>query len=581
MKDIKYSEILRLNKEFTFDESVRPIEIRVLSNVSVQQSKEIFEFTLRSESIPANVYYGDYDNIIQDSLKYQTSNVVIIFWEICNISDGFEYSSYLLDEDYINKLIERTKQNIDLVFQNLKATSLVLFNRFSALLFSYPTIQSNNLKLIADQLNQYLEEKATSTIKIIDIDKVIAQAGVERSLNLRFYFSSKALYSIDFFKTYAQFVKPYILAANGKAKKALIFDCDNTLWGGIVGEDGIDGIEMSVKTKNGKIFNQVQSIALALNQKGILLGLCSKNNVKDVDEVLNNHPDILIKNEYITIKKVNWNDKITNLREIASELNIGLDSIVFVDDSSFEVNLVKERLPEIKIIQVPEKLYEYPITLLKHFDLFYNLSYSREDKQKTKLYKQQSLREVEKKSFANIDDYLVSLELCLTVFKNDPSLIARLSQMTQKTNQFNLTTKRYTETEISNFIYHPTHDVFGISVKDKFGDNGVTGLCILNLDKDTYSVTFDVFLMSCRIIGRKIEYAFMDHLVSYLKENNVKTASASYIPTKKNGQVSDFYANCFFNEKLSIDGSKNYVLNINEYKPHNIDYIKIEYGEVN
>jgi len=579
MRNIKYSDILEFNKNFTNSIESNTYNIAVLSNITVNQIKEICEYSLRTESINADVKIGDYDNIVQDSLKYNRSNLVIIFYELCNIIDGLQFKIELFDFKKFNEILEKTKLAIDLVFKNLEKTSLVLFNKFTFLQFSNLNIEKNNLEKLADQLNQYLEDKTQANVKLVDLGKVIASVGVEKSLDLRYYYSSKALYTIDFFRTYAGYVKPYILSANGRAKKALIFDCDNTLWKGILGEDGFDNIEMSPRTKDGAIFSEIQSIALALNKQGILIGLCSKNNPKDIDEVINSHPDMKLREEHITINKSNWLDKVTNLRQIAKELNIGLDSLVFVDDSSFEVNLIKEQLPEITVLQVPERLHEYPKMLRENIGLFYNLSFTKEDKKKIKMYKQQIYRESAKKRFSDIEEYLASLELKLTIFEDNESIIPRMSQMSQKTNQFNLTTKRYTEVDIRNFVISDDSKVFSFSVSDKFGDSGVTGLCIIYFDKKNQTANIDTFLMSCRIIGRNIEYVFMDYLVNFFKNIKIKNVIAKYIKTYKNEQVKEFYDKCSFSLIKSNNGIKDYELFVDEYKPKKIKYIEVNNGK--
>jgi FkbH-like protein len=395
---------------------------------------------------------------------------------------------------------------------------------------------------------------------------------------MRYYYSSKALYTIDFFKAYAEYVKPFIISANGKAKKALIFDCDNTLWKGILGEDGFDNIEMSTHTKDGNIFAEIQSMALAINKQGILIGLCSKNNPGDVDEVIQSHPDMQLRDEHITINKSNWSNKVTNLKEIATELNIGLDSLVFVDDSSFEVNLISEQLPEITVLQVPERLYEYPKMLRGNLELFYNLSLTAEDQNKIKMYKQQVKRESIKKEFTDIEDYLASLELKMTIFEDDESIIPRMSQMTQKTNQFNLTTKRYTEGDVRNFIDDLDSNVYAFSVADKFGDSGVTGLCIVSANSKNESAEIDTLLMSCRIIGRNIEYAFMDHVIGKTKEKKISVMKAKYIKTRKNEQVKEFYDKCSFDLVDQNESVREYSLETKNYETKNLNYIEVING---
>ena len=564
IKNLKYFEILKINTKLGSNMNSNSYNISVLSNITINQIKEILEYVLRNENINANVRIGDYDNIVQDSIKYENSNVVIIFWELCNIIDGLQYKIELFSDEQFKAMLKKIKSEIDLVLKNLNKTSIVLFNKFTSLQFSNSNIRKNNLEKLADQLNQDLEGKIQANVKLVALEKVIASVRVEKSLDLRYYYSSKALYTIEFFKTYTEYIKPFIMSANGKSKKALIFDCDNTLWKGILGEDGFDKIEMSPRTKDGSIFSEIQSIALSLNKQGILIGLCSKNNPKDIDEVINSHPDMKLREEHITINKSNWLDKITNFRQIAKELNIGLDSLVFIDDSSFEVNLIKEQLPEITVLQVPERLHEYPKMLRENTGLFYNFSLTEEDKKKIGMYKQYVEHENVKKRFTNIDDYLASLELKMTIYEDDETIISRMSQMSQKTNQFNLTTKRYTEADIRNFVISDDSKVFSFSISDKFGDSGITGLCIINFDKKNQTANIDTFLMSCRIIGRNIEYAFMEYLIDYLKYNKIENVTAKYISTHKNEQVKDFYDKCSFFLIKSNTGLREYEFVVGE-----------------
>jgi len=572
MNNLKYSEILRLNKELE-DNDAESYNISFFSNVVVHQVKEITECLLRNNKINANVSIGDYDNIVQDSNKKLDAKAIIIFWELGNLLDGFNYKIDLIHDNKITEIENKIKSEIKFVIKNLELCPILLINKFSSLFFSKLSIKNNKLDKLADRLNLFLEDLSQINMKLINLDKIIADIGIDKSFNSRDYYSSKAPYTVNFFKKYAQAIKPLIMSANGKSKKVLIFDCDNTLWKGILGEDGIGGIELSADTKNGLIFQEIQSIALSLSQQGVILGLCSKNNLEDVDEVLMNFPDMILQDKHITIKEINWSDKVTNLRKISKKLNIGLDSFVFIDDSSFEINLVKEQLPEIKVFQVPELLHEYPQMLRDNLGLFYNLSATQEDYDKTKIYREQIKREEIKDNFSSIQDYLISLELKVTIFKNELSLVSRMAQMTQKTNQFNLATKRYTETEIKNIVLSPTADIFAFSAKDKYGDSGVTGLCIVNINNQ--NALIDTFLMSCRVIGRNIEFFFMDYIVKSLINKNVITIKSIYNNTMKNKQVEEFYDNCSFDIMNRSKLSKHYILEISKYKQHKKKYIEL------
>jgi len=580
MRNIKYSQILRLNNELAGSLESEDYNVAVLSNISIHQIKEICEFSLRTEGLNATVKAGDYDNIVQDSIRCNYCNLVIVFWELCNVIDGMQYKIELYNDSQFDSIIEKVKSEIDLVIKNFQGVSLVLFNKFTSLQFSNSNIRKSKFEELKEQLNLYLEDKLPVNVKLVEIEKVIADVGVKKSIDLRNFYFSKALYTVEFFKAYIDYIRPFIMSANGKAKKALIFDCDNTLWKGILGEDGFDGIEMSAKTRDGMVFSEVQGIALHLNKQGILIGLCSKNNPGDVAEVIKTHPDMQLREEHIAINKSNWSEKVTNLREIAWNLNIGLDSLVYIDDSSFEVNFIKEYLPDVTVLQVPERLYEYPEMLRNNIELFYNLSLSVEDKERAKMYRQQSMREETKRTFADIEDYLASLDLKITIYKDDVSVIPRMSQMSQKTNQFNLTTKRYTDSDINKFIACEDSTVFSFSVADKFGDNGMVGMCIINIDNKTRTVDIETFLMSCRIIGRNIEYAFMDYLMNFLSNNSrINNVTAKYIKTPKNQLVKEFYDKCSLILTESKGFVSNYTLCLKEYNPKNLDYIKVVNGK--
>ena len=580
MENLTYTEILKLNSQLKLSNNkYEAYKVAIISNTTVNQFKEILEYSLKINDIHTEVQIGDYDNIIQDSLKFNKSNAVLVFWEVSNLIEGLQHEIELFDDNKLNDLLNKLELEIALVFENLKNTSLVIFNYFSSIAFTYSNIQSNNLCWLTSKLNEYLENNSPKNFKLIDLERIISKIGIDRSIDYRFFYSSKSLYKIEFCKVYIEHIKQLLLSSNGKAKKALIFDCDNTLWKGILGEDGFDGIDMSAFTKNGKIFREIQNIALSLNKKGILLGICSKNNKSDVDQVISDHKDMLLSDDILTVKKVNWIDKATNLREISQELNIGLDSLVFVDDSSFEVNLIKEQLPEITVLQVPTRLYDYPKLLRDNLGLFLNLSYTQEDQNKREMYKKQVIRESSKSEFNTIDDYLSSLELEISIYIDDKSIIPRMSQMSQKTNQFNLTNRRYTEKDIENFIDCSKTKVFAWSVSDKFGDNGITGLCVIKLELDNQNAEIETFLMSCRIIGRNIEFAIMDFLINYLIKSKVKSVFAKYIQTLKNMQVNKFYKKNSFRIINDNDKETHYNLILDLYRKHNINYIKLVNGK--
>jgi FkbH-like protein len=569
---MKYTEILAINTEL-FCENKQSYDILLLSNMITQQIKELLEFSLRSNKINAVVNLGNYNNIVQDSLDTKSANCVILFWEACNLIDAGQTRINLLNEADLAELVSNVKSQILLVFENLSLVPLVIFNKFSSLLFNSQNIKQNNFDYICEELNSFVSKTKPANVILVGTDKIIAQISVSASIDYRYFYTSKSIYTIEFYRAYSNYIAPIVFAVNGFSKKALLLDCDNTLWDGILGEDGFEGIKMSSLDKKGCVFSEIQAMAKELSNQGVLLCLCSKNNPDDVRDVLLKHPDMMLSIDQITLSKVNWNEKITNIQEAAKELNIGLDSFVFLDDSDFEVNFIRNSLPEVVTLQVPTNLYEYPAFLRQHANLFFKINSTAEDAIKAKMYQEQLTREAERVKHNNVDDYLNSLELAVTILINDRNNIPRISQLTQKTNQFNLTTQRYTETEISALIENQSVRVFSMSVVDKFGDYGLTALSIVNIEGGIARISD--FLMSCRILGRRLDFILFDYIVKTLRESGALKINSSYKATQRNSQVHNFYDSLGFTTIIENDICKEYELELETYfQPVNM-HIKV------
>lgn len=577
--EIKYSELLKLNKELKDGNSSEKYSIKILSNIIVNQLTQIVEYPLQKRGVNAIASCGNFDNIVQDSIQFNKSNCVLIFWELCNIVDGFQYKSNVLTESERSAIIEKTKSEIDYTLTNLISTPIVIINYFSTTVFNHQIIGRNNYDEICRELNNYLESKKTRNLVLFDIDKIFAKISVSSSVDFRNYYSSKILYTLDFFEVYSFMITPIITSLFGKSKKALIFDCDNTLWKGILGEDGESGIEMSGKSAKGVVFEEVQFMAKELASRGIIIGLNSKNNPEDVKKVIKDHESMSLEESDIVIEKVNWNDKVSNLQNIAKELNIGLDSIVFIDDSDFEINLVKECLQEVYTIQVPQNIYEYPSLFRKNIDLFYSILSTKDDVARVKSYKNQVVREQLKNSFGSINEYLESLNLEMIIYIDHKDLIERMAQLTQKTNQFNLTTKRYTFTQVEEFVKTNQYITFAFEVNDKFGKFGITGESFVSIEG--HEATIDTFLMSCRVLGRNIELKFLQELVLYLESKGITKIKSSYVKTQKNQQVEDFYERAGFTLTGDFGELKVYELNVKDHKKLAINYITLQHERKN
>ena len=575
---MKLTEVLKKNSELGHELTGDKLEIAVISNVTVNLLKPVVELELRKDGINAEVTIGDYDSIVQDSKRFAESKVVLIFWEVANFIDSIHTlgSSSPIPED----LIEKIENEMDFVFQNLSKTPLVMVNYFSTLIFEINPLKPSVLRIISDRLNNKLKKNKTKNTILIDLDLVIAKSGIDIAFDSRNFLSSKSIYSFDFYKTYVKMIKPAFGGVIGKTKKVLILDCDNTLWGGVLGEDGFDGIQMSDATIKGKFFREAQKLYLNLKNDGVLLALCSKNNQEDVERVIAEHPDFLLTNADIVAKKVNWANKASNIIELSNELNLGLDSFVFVDDSEFEIGLIQKELPQVKCFCVPKNISDYSGIVRELSSLFFTTGNTKEDALKTEMYKQEESRKDLAKQFNSIDQYLESLGLELSIVWGKDIPVPRVAQLTQKTNQFNLTTRRYTENDILNMLADGRYIIGAFSLADRYGDYGVTGLIILCNENSQAEVYVDTFLMSCRVIGRKVEFAFFNEVIKELQLRNVKCIKAEYIPTEKNRQVQDLYSSLGFSKGKVDHASSKFSMDISSLGiEYNVNFIKIVSNE--
>lgn len=575
MKELKYSEIVARNRELGGALAGADYRIALLSNVVMYQLGDLLEFQLRQNGINAQVTLGDYDNIVQDSQRFKGFDAVVIFWEIANLVDGLHAKADVLDSQKVSALVERVEGEIALVLENLKTVPLVLFNRFSPLIFVSDDLRPGPLTSIASRLNCVLEEHVSAGQFIVATDNILATVGLNDATDFRQFLSSKALYSVNFLKRYVEHIDPVFRAATGKVRKVLVLDCDNTLWGGILGEDGESQLHMSDATRQGRAFHEMQNLVKGLKQKGVLLALCSKNNPEDVDRVLASHPDMVLRDPDFVAKKVNWMDKATNISALAQELNLGLDSFVFLDDSEFELGLVEKELPQVRCFKVPTTLSDYPQLIRRISREFFTLSSTAEDATKTEMYRQEQERKKFTEKFLSIDDYLQSLGLHIRIAWDTSISVARAAQLSQKTNQFNLTTRRYTEADIGKMLADPTYLLSTLSVSDRFGDYGIVGLAIIQRDSTTPTATIDTLLMSCRVLGRNIETVFFDHLFQKLSASGIKKLYAEYIRTAKNDQVASFYDSLGFKSSDNQSDLRKYEIQISDYKSSSINYVEV------
>lgn len=376
---------------------------------------------------------------------------------------------------------------------------------------------------------------------LLDLDEVMAQIGRAQFFERRYWYSARFPFTAAAAMEFSRRIVAVAEVLKSRQAKVLVLDADNTLWGGIVGEDGVDGIALGPDYP-GNAYAEFQRRILDFQQRGFILALCSKNNAADVDQVLRDHPHQLLRDGHFAARRVNWLAKADNLISLAEELNLGLESFIFVDDSDHECAAVRHRLPEVEVIQVPSRAVDVPFCLDRVARLEV-LSLTAEDRAKTSLYAQERQRRemVSQVGAAGggAGDYLSRLQMEMRVSVDAPAHLARLSQLSRKTNQFNLTTRRYDEAQMRAFVEDERWLVLDFSLADVFGDSGIVGLAIWKLAAPQRA-ELDTFLMSCRVIGREAEAAFLHSAMRLLVERGVRHLVAEYLPTAKNSLVSHF-----------------------------------------
>lgn len=422
------------------------------------------------------------------------------------------------------------------------------------------------------QLNYELMELAARTpnLNICDIASIQNKLGRDMMFAPNIYISTEMVLSLDSLPFIAERVMNIVHAVNGHFKKCLIIDLDNTIWGGVIGDDGLEGIQLGHGLGIGKAFTEFQMWIKKLKQRGIIICVVSKNNEETAKEPFEKHPDMVLKLNDIAVFIANWETKVDNIRTIQNILNIGFDSMVFLDDNPFERQMVRENIPDITVPELPKDPGEY-LEFLYSQNLFETASYSLADKDRTKQYQIEAKRMSFSKTFTNEADFLKSLHMLSEVSGFTKFNTPRVAQLSQRSNQFNLRTIRYTEADVKAMADDSEIIDLSFTLEDKFGDNGLVAVVILKpTSKDTLFI--DTWLMSCRVLKRGLEDFVLNTIVERAKNAGYHKIIGEYIPTTKNKMVEQHYQNLGF-QKYEGGDSGLYELDVNSYQPH-ICYIK-------
>lgn len=552
----------------------KPISIYFLMNFTVHSIEPILQLYLKASGLQPDIVFGQYDTVMQEVLDtesiVQNKKIDIL---VCALWQDVSDAAFLNKLNDTESFIDELRHLFDLIQE--KTPSLVLINTFLLPFWPETGIASTHKKNTGDairQVNQFIRQYVkdhASRCFLMDWERYVQVLGEKDSMDYRYWYLYKSPFKKSFLSYYASDITRVARALNGFAKKCLILDCDNTLWGGIIGEDGLSGIKLDKHDYPGKVFYDFQQSVLALHARGVILALCSKNNEDDVLQVLDQHPASLLRREHFATVRINWADKADNILDLIKELNIGLDSCVFIDDSPTECERVRLALPAVTVLTVTEPLYTYPSLLLRE-GLFDTLSVNAEDAERNVKYQQEAKRQAVFKKAQTMADYLASLELVATIRSRHDQDGARVTQLTQKTNQFNLSTKRYTEQQIEHFYTDKDSAVFSLHVQDKFGDYGLTGVFIAKRVENRGII--DSFLLSCRILSRDLEYVFLEQCLKYLSKTwHITQWEAPYSATEKNGQIRGFLQKAGFS---ALDNHL-YHLETKKWEGYHVNHIHV------
>ena len=546
------AHMVSLIQSFRDHLSLIPCRLAILRSFTVEPVVPLVRAAAFVNGIDLNVQLGQFNGYVQEILDKDSSlysfapDIVILAVQTRDLAPELWGRYAELTAPDAEEVVDRVPADLDHWIKAIRShsnASLILhtlevphFPSQGILDCQSSSSQVAAIKKINDEIRRLAADH--TGVYILDYDALIARHGRARWHDERKWLTARMPIAADHLKNLAdewlRFIHPLI----GKTCKALVTDLDNTLWGGIIGEDGMEGISLGVEYP-GAAFQAVQRAMLDLYQRGILLAVCSKNNLADAMEALENHPGMLLKPEHFAACRINWNDKAVNLREIATELNIGVDSLAFLDDNPVERERIRSDLPEVTVLDLPDDPMEFA-RVLRQNPVFERLTLSDEDRERGRYYAGQRQRLELERSASSVEDFFRSLRQEIEISSVTPATLTRVAQLTQKTNQFNLTTRRYSEQQIAELAKNPAWGVYTVRVKDRLGDNGLVGVVIT---QDTEDLTdIDTFLLSCRVVGRTVETAILSFLIDQARRRRRTKLQGWFLPTKKNDLAKGFYA---------------------------------------
>jgi len=533
----------------------RTVRLALLSSCTIELLRAPLAASLSRSGVRADFWVGGFRQYRQailapESPLYEfTPHVVLMYLDGDDLFPEVTENPFALDvarrQQLVHSRLEEMAVLIAQLRERLPQATLVLNTVTLPPLNTLLGLEYNSAYGVRDVISGYnagLERLAQtdSSIVVVDVESLVAWLGFSRWRDPRLWYLARVRWSGEAAQALAARYAATIASRMGRMRKCLVVDLDNTLWGGVVGEEELAGLQLG-EEGIGRAYVEFQLELLNLYRKGILLAVCSKNDPADALAVIRSHPAMRLREEHFAAVRINWEDKATNLRAIAEVLNIGLESLVFVDDSPVERAWVRQALPEVYVPEWPGDPSDFRTALLElEATHFYKVTMTREDGDRGQLYRAQAQRRALGSVATSLEDFYRSLEMRITIGPADSLTIPRIAQLIQKTNQFNVTSRRYTEAEVSALATNPEYLVYRLELTDRFGSNGIVGVLILHHQTGgTWQV--DTFLLSCRVMGLAVEDAFLGFACQALDRHGARKLMGEYRPTAKNTPVAELY----------------------------------------
>ena len=578
---LDYSSLRALSKYLHSDKNPDSLRILVVGGSTISQLVELLEVFLAGAGIPAVICLGEYGSFRQELLA--PNNAIDEFRpQIVFIASGTRdvarRPSLTGDLSDVSSLLESEISDWERLWSraNERWGATIIQNTFEAMPYDplghFAARHPSSFNVWVSQLNASMTSRAPGYVVFHDLNQLILERGAKEWFDPRFYLEAKMPCGPECLVSYAHSVMSLIRGLAGKSKKVLVLDLDNTIWGGTVGDLGPGGIQLGQGSAEGEAFLAFQQYAKSLHDRGILLAVCSKNDDLKAREPFQKRSDMVLKLTDIACFIANWQDKAQNLREIAKTLSLGIDSLVFMDDNPAERALVRRLLPEVSVPEVPEDPSGYIQALAKH-RYFETTSFTKEDALRAEYYEKNAKREILASKSEDLNSFLISLEMKASISPVSNINLDRVTQLINKSNQFNLTTYRYTYAEVQDLANKPDYRTLTISLKDTLGDNGL--ISVIFIKKVGQVLEIELWLMSCRVLLRGVEQVAINQIASLAKSLDCKMIVGKYIPTEKNSMVSDLYSKLGFGFAEKIDNISFWHLKIDSFNPFETQ-IKLE-----